>query len=99
MKVRWCIDSVPLSIDPCACSSIFLHGRQVPRLLHHHNRLLARSDRCHLCRLLDGSLPTHRWQGQAHRGLLVPTEVNDSKNFLYHVSKQADSFDFKQTMN
>lgn len=57
-------------------SSLLLHGRQVPRLLHHHHRLLARTDRRHLPGLHHGALPTHRWQGPSHRGLLVPPEVD-----------------------
>lgn len=64
--------------DPCAYSSLLLHGRQVPRLLHHHHRLLPRPDRRHLRRLLHRPLPAHRRQGQTHRGLLFPEEVNES---------------------
>ena len=46
--------------------TLILHGRQVPRLLYHHNRLLARTDRRHLRRLLTGALPANRWQGPSH---------------------------------
>jgi hypothetical protein len=46
---------------PCPRSSIILHGRQVPWLLHNHYRLLTCPNRCHLRRLLDSSLPTNRW--------------------------------------
>ena len=71
-------------LDSCAYAPLFLHGRQVPRLLHHHHRLLARPDRRCLCRLLDRPLPAHRWQGQTHGGLLFPEKVNvtlrDRKN-------------------
>ena len=71
-------------LDSCAYAPLFLHGRQVPRLLHHHHRLLARPDRRRLCRLLDRPLPAHRWQGQTHGGLLFPEKVNvtlrDRKN-------------------
>ena len=63
-------------LDSCAYAPLFLHGRQVPRLLHHHHRLLARPDRRRLCRLLDRPLPAHRWQGQTHGGLLFPEKVN-----------------------
>lgn len=64
--------------DPCAYSPILLHGRQVPRLLHNHHRLLTRPDRRRLRRLLNGALPTHRWKGQIDRGMLVPEKVNVS---------------------
>ena len=50
----------------------------MPRLLHNHNRLLARPNCRHLRRLLDRPLPAHRWQGQTHRGLLVPEEIDNS---------------------
>jgi len=62
--------------DPRSRAAILLHGRQVPRLLHHHNRLQPRSDRRCLRRLLAGAVPAHWWQGETHRGLLVPEEVD-----------------------
>lgn len=52
--------------DPCARTPLLLHGRQVPRLLQHHDRLLSRPDRRHLRVVRDRPLPTDRWQGQAH---------------------------------
>lgn len=71
--------------DPRAPAPLLLHGRQVPRLLHHHHRLLARPDRRHLRRLLDRPLPAHRWQGPSDRGLLFPPQVNEKrmKNFFF----------------
>merc|ERR1711900_148303 len=50
----WKADDYPA--EPCPCPKILLHGCQVPRLLHHHHRLLARTNRRHLRRLLDRSL-------------------------------------------
>lgn len=38
---------------------LLLHGRKMPRLLHHHDRLLARPNRRHLRRLLHRALPAH----------------------------------------
>lgn len=52
--------SLTSTSDPRPCSSLILHGRQVPRLLHHHHRLLTRPDRRRLRRLLAGPLPAHR---------------------------------------
>jgi hypothetical protein len=52
-------------IDTCARAPLILHGRQMPRLLYHHNRLLARADSCHLWRLLNCPMSTHRWQSPA----------------------------------
>merc|ERR1712093_950428 len=40
------------SLRTLSCPKILLHGCQVPRLLHHHHRLLARTNRRHLRRLL-----------------------------------------------
>lgn len=67
--------TLPL-IDPCPCSPLLLHGRQVPRLLHHHHRLLPRTNRCHLRWLLDCALPTNRWKGPLDRRLLLPKKVD-----------------------
>jgi len=47
-------------IGSCARPPLVLHGRQVPRLLHHHHRLLPRPDRCHLPRMHHRSLPADR---------------------------------------
>lgn len=68
-----------LSTDPCAPAPLLLHGRQVPRLLYYHHRLLARPDRRYLRRLLDRPLPAYWWQGPSDRGLLVPPEVNETR--------------------
>ena len=46
-----------------AVAQLVLHGRQVPRLLQHHRRLLTRPDRRPLRLVLDRALPTDRWQG------------------------------------
>jgi len=62
--------------DSRPSSTILLHGRQVPRLLHNHYCFLARTDCRHLRRLLDCPMPAYWWQGQAHRGLLLPKEVD-----------------------
>ena len=67
------------STDPSTWSSLFLHGRQVPRLLHHHHRLLTRTNRRSLRRLLSGAMPAHWWQGKADRGLLIQEEVEGSR--------------------
>ena len=48
----------------------------MPRLLHHHNRLLARPNRRHLRRLLDRALPTDGRQGATNGRVLVPAEVD-----------------------
>lgn len=66
--------------EPCPCPKILLHGCQVPWLLHHHHRLLPRTNRRHLRRLLDRSLPTNRRKGTSHRGLLVPQKVDPSSS-------------------
>ena len=42
---------------------LLLHGRQMPRLLHHHDRLLARPDRRHLRGLQHRAVPAHRREG------------------------------------
>ena len=64
------------SPDSCAHTSLILHGRQVPRLLHNHHRLFPRPNRRRLRWLLTGSLPTHWWQGPSHRGMLFQEEVD-----------------------
>lgn len=63
--------------DPRARPALLLHGRQVPRLLHHHDGLLARANRRHLRRLLDRAVPTDGRQGSADGRLLVPEKVVD----------------------
>lgn len=62
--------------DPRSRSSLFLHGRQVPWMLHNHNRLQPRTDCRRLRRLLAGSVPADWWQGKVDRGLLVQEEVD-----------------------
>ena len=47
----------------------------MPRLLHHHDRLLARPDRRHLRRLLDRAVPADGRQGATDGGVLVSAEV------------------------
>ena len=64
------------SSDSCPRPTLILHGRQVPRLLHHHYRLLARTNRRRLRRLLSGPLPAYRWQGQTYRGLLFQEKID-----------------------
>jgi hypothetical protein len=54
-----CLTSI--ATDPRARPPIFLHGREVPRMLHHHHRLLPRPDRRHLPGLHDRSVPAYRW--------------------------------------
>ncbi len=65
----------PPALDTRARPALLLHGRQMPRLLHHHDRLLARPNRRHLWRLLDGPLPADGREGAVDGGLLVPEEV------------------------
>ena len=43
----------------------------MPRLLHHHDRLLARPDRRHLRRLLDRAVPAYGWEGAIDGGVFV----------------------------
>ena len=50
----------------------------MPRLLHHHNRLLARPNRRHLWRLLDRAVPADGWKSAIDRGLLIQAEVDDN---------------------
>lgn len=64
--------------EPRSSSSIILHGCQVPRLLHHHNRLLPRTNCSYLRRLLDCPLPTYWWKGSSDRGMLFPKKVDCS---------------------
>ena len=47
----------------------------MPRLLHHHDRLLARPDRRHLPGLLDRAVPADGRQGALDGRMLVPEEV------------------------
>ena len=65
-------------IDACPRSPLLLHGRQVPRLLHNHHRLLARPNGSHLRWLLDGFMSTYWRQGAVDRGMQFPEEVEVS---------------------
>lgn len=69
-------DTLRLTPDTRARAPILLHGRQMPRLLHHHHRLLARPDRRHLRRLLDGALPADGRKGAVDGGMFVPEKVD-----------------------
>ena len=62
--------------DPRTRPALLLHGRQVPRLLHHHDRLLARANRRRLRRVLAGAVPAYGRQGETNRGVLVSEEVD-----------------------
>merc|ERR1712093_460236 len=53
---------------------LLLHGRQVPRMLQHHHRLLPRPDRRPVRILLDRPLPANRREGSIDRGLLLPPQ-------------------------
>ena len=68
-------------IDACPSAAVVLHGRQVPRLLHHHHRVLSCTNSRHLSGLLDRALPTHWWQSPIDRGLLVQEEVEALTNY------------------
>ena len=68
--------------DPGARSPLLLHGRQVPRLLHNHDRLLPRANRRHLPGLHQRAVPADRWQGQTDRGLLFPEKVDGATIFF-----------------
>jgi len=74
--------------DPRARPSIILHGCQMPRLLQYNHRLLARSNSCHLRRLLDSSLPTYRRQSQTHRRMLIPEEVDQIQSFFFLLDRR-----------
>ena len=63
-------------LDPRTGPALLLHGRQMPRLLHHHNRLLARPDRRYLRRVLNRAVPADGWEGEVDRGVLVQAEVD-----------------------
>lgn len=43
---------------------LILHGRKVPWMLQHHNRLLTRSNRRHLRLMQHCLVPTYRWKGE-----------------------------------
>jgi hypothetical protein len=68
--------------DPRIRPAQLLHGRQVSRLLHNHDRLLARPDRGRVRRLLAGAVPADRRQGAADRGVLVPQEINEGSGVV-----------------
>lgn len=54
----------------------------MPRLLHHHDRLLARPDRRHLRRLLDRAVPADGRQGATDGGVLVQAEMRNGMRVL-----------------
>lgn len=47
----------------------------MPRLLHHHDRILARANGRDLRRLLDGAVPADGREGALDGGMLVQAEV------------------------
>lgn len=51
----------------------------MPRLLHHHDRLLARPDRRHLRRLLDRAVPADGREGAIDGRVLVQAEVGGGR--------------------
>ena len=50
---------------------LILHGRQMPRLLHHHDRLLARTDRRRLWWVQHRAVSAYRWESAVDGGMLV----------------------------
>jgi len=62
-------------IDSRPRPAILLHGRQVPGMLHDHDRLLPCPNRGDLPGLHNGPVPTDRWPSTVNRGLLVPEKV------------------------
>jgi hypothetical protein len=63
-------------LDPRIRPAELLHGRQMPGLLHNHDRVLARPDGGGVCRLLAGAVPADGRQGAADGGVLVPQEMS-----------------------
>lgn len=61
--------------DPRTRTPIVFHGCQMPRMLHNHDRLFARTNSRYLPRLLDCALPAYGGQGSANSGLLLQAEV------------------------
>lgn len=59
------------SLDPRPRPPLLLHGRKMPRLLHHHNRLLACPNSRDLRRLLDRAVSAHWWESEINRGMFV----------------------------
>lgn len=56
--------SYVINLEPCPCPTILLHGRQMPRLLHHHHCLLTCSHRRHLRWMLDRPVSANWWKGK-----------------------------------
>ena len=54
---------------------LLLHGRQMPWLLHHHDRLLTRTNRRYLWRVQHRIMSTYRRQGAVDGGVLIPEKV------------------------
>lgn len=63
------------SSDTSTRAPILLHGRQVPRLLHHHNRFLTCPNCCHLWRMQYCAMSAHRRQSAIDGGLQLQEEV------------------------
>ena len=55
-------------------AQLFLHGREVPGLLHHHHRFFTRADGRVLHELLNNAVHAHRRPGPVVRGLLLQEE-------------------------
>jgi len=68
----------------------------VPWMLYHHHRLLPRTNRRHLRRLLDCSLPANRRQGPFDRGLLIPKKVDHSFRATFHSTSSTRFFAFNE---
>lgn len=47
------------------------------RLLHHHNRILARPNRCHLWRVQHGALPAYGREGEIDGRVQFQAEVEE----------------------
>uniref|UniRef100_A0A8R7U571 Uncharacterized protein n=1 Tax=Triticum urartu TaxID=4572 RepID=A0A8R7U571_TRIUA len=72
---------------PRPVSQLLLHGRQVPGLLQHHYCVQPLTDRRGVPRLPNGALPANGWQGQAHRGLLLPPQGRLNRSLSLKASR------------
>ena len=52
------------------------------RLFYHHDCLLARSNSCHMRRLLNRAMSADRWQGSPDGGLQFSEEVKSSRGLV-----------------